>query len=110
MSVPGGSRRGEDGKTWAAGEDLRSIVVFRELNLIGTWPMRGKFDAIFCRNVVIYFEDETQTRLWSRFAPYLTPSGRLYIGHSERLSGPATALFEGEGITTYRLKEGAPAK
>lgn len=104
------ARRGEDGKTWAAGEDLRSIVVFRELNLIGTWPMRGKFDAIFCRNVVIYFEDETQTRLWSRFAPYLTPGGRLYIGHSERLSGPAAALFEGEGITTYRLKEGAAAK
>jgi chemotaxis protein methyltransferase CheR len=102
--------RGGDEKTWTAGEDLRSIVVFRELNLIGAWPMRGKFDAIFCRNVVIYFEDETQVRLWSRFAPYLAPRSRLYIGHSERLSGPAAALFEGEGITTYRLKEGAPVK
>jgi chemotaxis protein methyltransferase CheR len=102
--------RGEDEKTWSAGEDLRSIVVFRELNLIGTWPMRGKFDAIFCRNVVIYFEDETQVRLWSRFAPYLAPGGRLYIGHSERLTGPAAALFESEGITTYRLKEGASPK
>lgn len=69
--------------------------------------MRGKFDAIFCRNVVIYFEDETQARLWSRFVPYLVSGGRLCIGHSERLSGPAAAMFEGEGITTYRLKEGA---
>lgn len=102
--------RGEEGRVWTAGEDLRSLVVFRELNLNGAWPMRGKFDAIFCRNVVIYFEDETQARLWRRFAPYLTPGGRLYIGHSERLSGPATALFEGDGITTYRLKAGARKK
>jgi chemotaxis protein methyltransferase CheR len=102
--------RGEGGKTWTAGEALRSIVAFRELNLIGAWPMRGKFDAIFCRNVVIYFEDETQARVWNRFAPYLTPGGRLYIGHSERLLGPAAALFDGEGVTTYRLKEGAPSK
>jgi chemotaxis protein methyltransferase CheR len=102
--------RGEDGKTWTAGEALRSLVVLRELNLIGHWPMRGKFDAIFCRNVVIYFEDETQARVWNRFAPYLTPGGRLYIGHSERLSGPAAALFDGDGITTYRLKEGARKK
>jgi len=102
--------RGEDGKTWTAGDALRSLVVLRELNLIGHWPMRGKFDAIFCRNVVIYFEDETQARVWNRFAPYLTPGGRLYIGHSERLSGPAAALFDGDGITTYRLKEGARKK
>ena len=102
--------RDDDGKTWAAGEALQSIVAFRELNLIGAWPMRGKFDAIFCRNVVIYFEDETQARVWSRFAPYLTAGGRLYIGHSERLTGAAAALFDGDGITTYRLKEGASPK
>lgn len=97
--------RGEEGKSWTAGDALRTLVAFRELNLIGQWPMRGKFDAIFCRNVVIYFEDDTQARLWSRFAPQLQPRGRLYIGHSERVSGPAAALFETEGITTYRLKQ-----
>ena len=102
--------RGDDGKTWQAGEALRSLVAFRELNLIGSWPMRGKFDAIFCRNVVIYFEDETQAKLWSQFVPHLAPGGRLYIGHSERLSGPAAPMFESEAITTYRLKEGAPKK
>ncbi len=72
--------------------------------------MRGKFDAIFCRNVVIYFEDTTQAKLWSRFVPQLAPGGYLYIGHSERLSGPAAPLFESEGITTYRLKERAPTQ
>ena len=98
--------RGADGTTWQAGEALRSLITFRELNLIGAWPMRGKFDAIFCRNVVIYFEEATQAKLWSRFVPHLAPGGRLYIGHSERLSGPAMPLFESEAITTYRLKEG----
>jgi chemotaxis protein methyltransferase CheR len=102
--------RGQSGKTWEAGEALRSLITFRELNLIGSWPMRGKFDAIFCRNVVIYFEDDTQAKLWSRFVPHLAPHARLYIGHSERLSGPAAALFESEAITTYRFKEGAQTR
>ncbi|MGO9132976.1 MAG: CheR family methyltransferase [Methylovirgula sp.] len=102
--------RGDEGKSWQANDALRSLITFRELNLIGNWPMRGKFDAIFCRNVVIYFEDATQAKLWTRFVPHLAPGGRLYIGHSERLSGPAAPLFESEAITTYRLKDGARTK
>ena len=84
-------------------DELRALVTFNELNLIGDWPMKGKFDAIFCRNVAIYFDDDTQARLWSRFAPLLPVGGRLYIGHSERVAGPAAAVFEPDGITTYRL-------
>lgn len=86
----------------ALAEPLRRMVTFNELNLIGEWPMRGRFDAIFCRNVAIYFEDDTQARLWSRFAPLLTPTGALYIGHSERVQGPAADLFRPDGVTTYR--------
>ena len=85
-----------------AGPKLRQLVAFRELNLIGTWPMRGGFDAILCRNVVIYFTAETQALVWSRFAPLLAPGAHLYIGHSERLSGPAAAGFEPVGTTIYR--------
>jgi chemotaxis protein methyltransferase CheR len=99
------SVRGTGGKVWTANDALRTLVAFRELNLIGNWPMRGRFDAIFCRNVVIYFEADTQARLWGRFAPQLVPGGYLYIGHSERVSGPAAARFESEGITTYRLRQ-----
>lgn len=84
---------------------LRELVTVQPLNLLHDWPMRGPFDVIFCRNVVIYFEDDTQSKLWSRFVPQLAPGGRLYIGHSERLSGPAARLFDSEAITTYRLKE-----
>ena len=87
-----------------AGEDLRRLVGFRELNLIGDWPMKGGFDAILCRNVVIYFAEDTQARIWSRFMPLLSPGGYLYIGHSERLSGPAVGAFENAGITIYRKR------
>jgi len=91
---------------WEVADELRTLVSFRELNLIGDWPMKGKFDVIFCRNVVIYFDEPTQERIWSRFAPMLEPAGTLYIGHSERVTGPATQIFETSGLTTYSLRSG----
>ncbi len=94
------------GSGWMAGDAMRRLVSFRELNLIADWPVKGPFQVIFCRNTVIYFEEETQSRIWTRFAPLLAPRGVLYIGHSERLTGPAVARFENDGLTTYRLKEG----
>ena len=101
-------RVNDDGElAWSVGDEMRKMVQFRELNLIGQWPMKGPFDVIFCRNVVIYFEEETQSRVWARFKPLLTPQGRLFIGHSERLSGPAAAAFASDGLTTYKFAEGA---
>ena len=88
---------------FSADATLRRLVSFRELNLIGDWPMKGKFDVIFCRNVVIYFDDATQERVWGRYTPILNPGGVLYIGHSERVSGPATAQLQTCGLTAYRL-------
>lgn len=82
--------------------DLQAALRFRQLNLIGPWPMRGSFQVIFCRNVVIYFDKPTQERLWSRFAEVMPPGGWLYIGHSERITGAAAAHFVPEGVTTYR--------
>ncbi len=90
-----------DGRVRMA-DDLREMITFNELNLIGDWPMKGTFDAIFCRNVAIYFEDDTQARLWSRFAPLNAVNGVLYIGHSERIQGPAVASYKPDGVTTYR--------
>jgi len=84
------------------GEELRALVTFRKVNLIGSWPMQGLFHAIFCRNVVIYFDAETQAKVWGRFAPLLEPGGALYIGHSERISGVAEQMLRSDGVTTYR--------
>ena len=90
---------------WGAGEEMRRLVSFRELNLMGHWPMKGRFDVIFCRNVVIYFDEPTQARIWSRFAPLLLPGGRLYVGHSERVTD---GRFETDGLTAYRIGSPAP--
>lgn len=78
---------------------IRSLITFGTLNLHADWPMKGRFDAIFCRNVAIYFDEPTQKRLWSRFASALQDDGRLYIGHSERADTP---MLSPDGLTTYR--------
>lgn len=87
-----------------ADDTLRQLVAFNELNLIGTWPMKGRFDVIFCRNVVIYFDDATQEKVWRRFVPAMTPGATLYIGHSERVLGSAATQLKTCGLTTYRLE------
>ncbi len=69
---------------------------FRELNLAADWPLKGPFDVIFCRNVAIYFDREVQDRVWAGFARLLAPGGTLFIGHSERITGPAASLLRPE--------------
>ncbi|WP_068072504.1 CheR family methyltransferase [Novosphingobium lentum] len=93
-----------EGNTTAIGEVARSLVRFRSLNLLHDWPMHGKFDAIFCRNVMIYFDNETKERLVARFADMLFPGSHLFIGHSERVTGPAARVLEPVGPTIYRKR------
>ncbi|ATN33006.1 chemotaxis protein [Rhizobium sp. ACO-34A] len=81
---------------------VKRLITFNELNLMSQWPFKGQFDVIFCRNVVIYFDEPTQMRIWTRFAGLLPEGGHLYIGHSERVSGEAKNNFDNIGITTYR--------
>ncbi|URD61922.1 protein-glutamate O-methyltransferase CheR [Sphingomonas sp. KRR8] len=74
----------------------------RMLNLFDAWPMTRKFDVIFCRNVMIYFDDPAKRELELRLVQQLQPGGFLYIGHSERLGGEAEAQMESMGHTIYR--------
>jgi chemotaxis protein methyltransferase CheR len=84
-------------------DELRDLVVFRRINLLEPdWPLRGPLDAIFCRNVMIYFDKETQRTILERFVPLLRPDGLLFVGHSESLHH-AAHLFRPCGRTVYRL-------
>ena len=80
---------------------LKALIAFKPLNLLGEWPMRGPFDAIFCRNVVIYFDKPTQRVLFDRFADMLAPNGLLFIGHSESLFR-VSDRFQHLGRTVHR--------
>ncbi len=80
---------------------LRNLMTFKSLNLMGDWPITGPFDAIFCRNVTIYFDKPTQTKVFQRFAGLLSENGFLYIGHSENMRAESLG-FKLKGKTTYQ--------
>lgn len=84
--------------------ELQRMISFRQLNLLADdWPLDGRFDALFCRNVLIYFDKDTQRRVLERFIPYMTPEARLFIGHSESLLHLGE-LFSLRGKTVYELR------
>jgi chemotaxis protein methyltransferase CheR len=87
-------------------QELRNLVTFRQLNLLDTsWPVRGPFDAIFCRNVMIYFDKPTQRKVLQKLGPLLRNDGLLFAGHSESFLHSAD-IFRLRGNTVYEL---APA-
>ncbi len=99
------SKANASGESLVASDELKQLITFRPLNLIKPWPLSSEFDIIFCRNVVIYFQEETQRELWSKFHKAIKPKGWLFIGHSERITGAATPLFKSEGFTAYQRVE-----
>jgi chemotaxis protein methyltransferase CheR len=82
------SEKDKSGETfYRVSNEVRSMVAIARLNLMESWPMKGPFDAIFCRNVMIYFDKATQAKLVAKFYDLLRRQGLLYIGHSESLTG-----------------------
>lgn len=88
-------------QTFEAVESIKELIHFKRLNLLEPWPMSKKFDVIFCRNVVIYFDKPTQKVLFNRYADMMNPDGYLFIGHSENITS-LTDRFELLGKTTYK--------
>jgi chemotaxis protein methyltransferase CheR len=86
---------------YSASDELKSLITFKQLNLLDPWPMKGIFDVIFCRNVVIYFDKPTQRALFERMADLQEPGGWLFIGHSENLLN-VTRRYKLVGRTVYR--------
>lgn len=89
--------------TYSIDRRLHHYIRFNRLNLMGQWPMKKKFDVIFCRNVMIYFNKQTQAELFQRFSDILLPNGFLVIGHSEILH-TVTSEFNAVERTIYQKK------
>ncbi len=90
--------RGESHLTFSTA--IRKLITFKQLNLLDRWPMTGPFDAVFFRNVLIYFDVETQRQILNRMYGLIAPEGFLYAGHSENLSR-VTDHFSLIGQTIY---------
>ncbi len=93
---------GQEG-TYAVRPELRRLVTFQRINLLEpNWSVRGPLDALFCRNVMIYFDNPTQYKILKRFAPLMDAGGLLFAGHSESFLHAAD-VFRSQGKTVYEL-------
>ena len=90
----------DDGKC-EIDQDIKKIVRFKHLNLLHDWPFKNDFDAIFCRNVIIYFDNETKEMLVDKFVQRIKPDGMLYLGHSEALVNDRDELTP-QGRASFR--------
>ncbi len=92
---------GKSSQSVKVNDNLKELITFKQLNLLHEWPMKGPFDVIFCRNVIIYFDKKTQQELFARYYEMLTPGGLLFLGHSENL-GNYQQYFSNVGRTIFR--------
>jgi chemotaxis protein methyltransferase CheR len=89
---------------------LRKLITYKQLNLLDAqWPIRGQFDVIMCRNVMIYFDKDTQRKILQKFVPRLKPDGLMFAGHSESFFHAAD-LFKLRGKTVYELAQSAQVR
>ncbi|SFD35853.1 CheR family methyltransferase [Pseudoalteromonas denitrificans] len=91
----------KQGDNYKVKPELKKMIHFKRLNLLQKWPMKGPFDFIFCRNVVIYFDIATKENLFQNYADILTPDSYLFLGHSESMS-KEQKRFSGLGKTIYK--------
>ncbi|WP_166111313.1 protein-glutamate O-methyltransferase CheR [Pseudoalteromonas sp. Z9A5] len=100
--------KSKDGESYKVKPKLQEFISFKRLNLLQEWPMKGKFDLILCRNVVIYFDKETKDQLFKRYGNILNERGYLFLGHSETM-GKEHSQFKNLGKTMYRKTDNVHA-
>ncbi|WP_404342065.1 CheR family methyltransferase [Pseudoalteromonas mariniglutinosa] len=93
--------KSKDAQLYKVKPELKQMIFFKRLNLLQDWPMKGPFDIIFCRNVVIYFDKQTKDTLFRRYHDLLAPGGYLFLGHSETI-GKEHTEFKNLGRTMYQ--------
>ncbi|MDQ2044333.1 protein-glutamate O-methyltransferase CheR [Pseudoalteromonas sp. 20-92] len=93
--------KSKDGEAYKVKPKLQECIAFKRLNLLQEWPMKGPFDLILCRNVVIYFDKETKDQLFERYANILSEQGHLFLGHSESM-GKEHSQYKNLGKTMYQ--------
>ncbi len=93
--------KSKNGELFKVKPELQKNIYFKRLNLLQDWPMKGPFDVIFCRNVVIYFDKTTKDQLFQRYCNILAPHGHLFLGHSETM-GKEHSEFKNLGRTMYQ--------
>lgn len=84
-------------------DKFRKLIEFQQLNLMDNWQLSQKYDVIFCRNVLIYFDNEKKKRLARKYWEHLVPDGHLFLGHSETLH-KISEDYDGVGKTIYRRR------
>ncbi|HEY0961877.1 MAG TPA: protein-glutamate O-methyltransferase CheR [Pseudomonadales bacterium] len=99
VSSPG---RTMPGRCFEADDGLKSLITFNKLNLMHTWPVKGPFEFILCRNVFIYFDKDTQLQILRKFAALQRPGSYLCLGHSEIIPNPPSLGYQMTGKTSYR--------
>ncbi|MGP4953654.1 CheR family methyltransferase, partial [Psychrobacter sp. T6-1] len=97
------------GEQWQIAQSLRSMVDYRQLNLLHSFASLGQFDVIYCRNVLIYFDKDTQRAVLSRLATHLRPGGFLVVGHSESMAGAGVPGLTQVSSTIFGRTPGAVA-
>lgn len=98
--------KSKDGESYKVKSKLQQLIAFKRLNLLQEWPMKGSFDLILCRNVVIYFDKDTKDQLFKRYSHILNDQGYLFLGHSESM-GKEHPQFINCGKTMYQKSHNA---
>ena len=100
----------QEGGNWRIHENLRRMVTFRQFNLLDSYGWLDDLDAVFCRNVLIYFDKKTKSDVLDKIAEILTPDGALMLGHAETVRGLSAAFVPVEHAPSLYVKDKAVAQ